>query len=436
MATTELPAIAGSAPTIEAGAHARWPEIRQEDRDAVLRVLDSGVVCGAHSPEITALQREWAEYLGVEYCIALNTGTAALHCACAAVGIGPGDEVIVPAFTFIATAMAVVHQGGTPVFVDVDPRSYNLDPGRIEERITERTRAIMPVHLHGLPADMDEINAIASRHGLAVIEDAAQAHGATYHGRKTGTLADCAGFSLNATKNFPGGEGGFFVTNDPAQMRAARRLSIFGEDVGETGPGEFRRYWSHGIGWNYRSQELACAFARAQLPRLDEYNAIAQANAALLSEGLGRLPGILPPRVPDDRTSVWHKYRLRFDPAALGWSGPAAELRDRLVQALRAEGVGAALWQVVPLPAYPAFRRELRPWLSADADEQLRPWDPVEYPASVQLLDQSLILGSEAHPLFIQDADLMPRYVEAFEKVLSNLDAIAELPLEPVRLID
>jgi perosamine synthetase len=436
MATTERPAIAGGAPAIGAGEHRRWPDIRQEDRDAVLRVLESGVVCGANAPEITALQREWADYVGVEHCLALNTGTAALHCACAAVGLCPGDEVIVPAFTFIATAMAVVHQGATPVFCDVDLRTYNLDPARIEERITERTRAIMPVHLHGLPADMDEIRAIARRHGLAVIEDAAQSHGATYRGARTGALADCAGFSLNATKNLCGGEGGFFVTDDPEQMKVARRLSVFGEDVNPTRPGEFRRYWSHGVGWNYRSQELACALTRSQLARLDEYNATAQANAVVLGEGLGRLPGVAPPHVPDDRTSVWHKYRLRFDPAALGWSGAGAELRDRLVHALRAEGVEAVLWQVAPLPAYPAFRRELRPWLATDEGEELRSWDPAEYPAALELLDHSLILGSESHPLFVQEESLMARYVGAFEKVLANLETIAELPLEPVPLVD
>ena len=429
MATTERPLIG-------ADEHRDWPDLRQEDRDAILRVLERGVLCGANAPEITALQCEWAAYVGVEHCLALNTGTAALHCACAAVGLGPGDEVIVPAFTFIATAMAVVHQGAKPVFCDVDPRTYNLDPARVEERITERTRAIMPVHLHGLPADMEEIRAIARRHGLAVIEDAAQSHGATYRGTKTGGLADCAGFSLNATKNLSGGEGGFFVTDDDEQMTVARRISVFGEDVNPTGPGEFRRYWSHGVGWNYRSQELACALTRSQLTRLDEYNATAQANAAVLNDGLARLPGVVPPYVPDDRTSVWHKYRLRLDPAALGWTGPGTELRDRLVHALRAEGVEAVLWQVSPLPAYPVFRRPLRPWLAGDEGEELAPWDPAEYPAAVALLDHSLVLGSETKPLFVQDQSLMTRYVEAFEKVLAGLEVLAEQPFEPVTLVD
>ncbi len=362
MATVEKLAIAGGRPVVSSERHRPWPDVRPEDRDAVLAVLDRGVLCGANAPEITALQREWADYLGVDHCLALNSGTAALHCCLAAAGVRPGDEVILPACTFSATAMAVVHQGAVPVFVDVHPRTYNLDPARIEEKISERTRVIVPVHLHGLPADMDEIHAVAEHHGLAVVEDAAQSHGAVYRGRKTGTLAACAGFSLNATKNLSGGEGGLFVTSDEDALVVARRLSVFGEDVPPLEPDEFRSYWSISVGWNYRNQELSSALARSQLRRLDEYNATAQANGAILTEGLSKLRGVLPPYVPDDRTSVYHKYRVRLDPAALGFDGEATELRDRVVRALRAEGLEAVLWQVHPLPANPAFRRSLRPW--------------------------------------------------------------------------
>jgi perosamine synthetase len=434
MATVEALAITGGEPTIREARHRPWPDVRPEDREAVLAVLDRAILCGTNAPEITALQREWADYLGVAYCVALNSGTAALHCCLAAADVGPGNEVIVPAFTFVATAMAVMHQGGVPVFCDIDPRTYNIDPARIEERISERTRAIMPVHLHGLPADMEEILAIGERHGLTVIEDAAQSHGALYRGRKTGTLSFAAGFSLNATKNLSGGEGGLFVTNDEDALVAARRLAVFGEDVAELQPDEFRSYSSYAIGWNYRNQELSSAFARSQLRRLDEYNGIAQANGAILTAGLSRVRGVVPPHVPDDRTSVYHKYRVRLDPSALGFDGPAAELRDRILRALRAEGVQAVLWQVHPLPAYPAFRRELAPWHRARDAVALRPWDPAEFPEASLLLDESLVLGSEAMPLFVQEADLMHGYVEAFEKVIDNLDVVLATPFEPVRV--
>ena len=434
MATTERLAIAGGQPVVPSEKHHPWPDVRPEDRDAVLAVLDRGILCGANAPEITALQREWADYLGAEHCLALNSGTAALHCCLAAAGVQPGDEVLVPAYTFSATAMAVVHQGAVPVFVDVHPRSYNIDPARIEEKIRERTRAIVAVHLHGLPADMDEIHALADRHGLAVIEDAAQSHGALYHDRKTGTLATWAGFSLNATKNLSGGEGGLFVTSDEDALVVARRLSVFGEDVPPLEPDELRAYWSLGVGWNYRNQELSSAFARSQLRRLDEYNSTAQANAAILTEGLSELEGVLPPYVPEDRKSVYYKYRLRLDPSALNFGGEATELRDRVVYALRAEGVEAVLWQVHPLPANPVFRRALRPWDPDSEKKPLAPFDPDEYPETCRVLDETLILGSEPSPLFVQEAEVMHAYVEAFEKVLANLDELLELPFEPVRL--
>jgi dTDP-4-amino-4,6-dideoxygalactose transaminase len=351
----------------------------------------------------------------------------------AAIGIEPGDEVIVPAFTFIATPHAVAHQGGVPVFCDIDPGSYNASPAAIEACITPRTRALMPVHMHGLPADMDEIMEIATRHGLDVVEDACQAHGATYRGRQVGTIAPCAAFSLNGSKNLPGGEGGLFVTEDPAYFHTARRLSEFGEDVEEDLPpadlGTSRSYWSYGLGWNYRTQELSAAMARSQLRRLDEYNAIAQRNAAILSEGLSSIPGIVPPHVPEDRTSVYHKYRVRLDAEAAGYTGPITELRDRVLFALRAEGVEAVVWQLDALPAYPAFRRgRLHSWHPRDDKQPLEPWDRGTFPEAAALLDSSIVIGSMPHPLFIQDASLMERYVEAAARVMSNLGAVLAAP--------
>ena len=433
MATIEKLAISGGEPAVPVERHQRWPDIRPDDREAVLRVLDRGVLCGPNAPEITALQREWAAYVGAEHCLALSSGTAALHCCLVAAGVDPGDEVIMPAFSFSATAMAAAHVGATPVFCDIDPRTYNIDPGRIEERITERTRAIMPVHIHGLPADMEEIHAIAGRHGLAVVEDAAQSHGALYRGRKTGKLAFAAGFSLNATKNLSGGEGGLFVTDDEDAFRAARRLSCFGEDAPPLEPDEFRAYESLGVGWQYRSHELPAAFTRSQLGRLGEYNGTAQRNGAILTAGLSKLGGIVPPHVPEDRTHVYHKYRVRLDAAELGFDGPAVELRDRAVRALRAEGVQAVLWHFDPLPAFPAFRRALAPWHRSRDAEPLRSWDPAEFPEAARLLDESLVLGSETAPLFVQEAELMHRYVEAVEKVLGNLDDVFSAPYEPIR---
>jgi perosamine synthetase len=435
MAITDKLALDGGPPLVDAADHAPWPDITDEDRAEVLAVLDRGVLCGTNAPAVAGLEREWADYLGVDHCIATNSGTAALHTGLASLGISPGDEVIVPAYTYISTAAAVAHQGAVPVFCDIDERTFNIDPARIEERLTDRTAAIMPVHLHGLTADMEAIQAIADRHGLAVIEDAAQAHGATYKGKKAGALANCAGFSLNQTKNLAAGEGGLFVTDDPELYAVARRFSNRGEDVPDLGPGEFRvnSYVSHGLGWNYRCQELPAAVARSQLRRLDHYTQNAQRNAAILSDGLSALNGMVPPYVPADCTSVYYKYRVRIDRGALGVDLPANELRDRLIRALRAEGVEALLWQIEPLPAYPAFRHKVYgPWFPALDREPLRGWDPAEYPVASRVLDSSFILGSEDHPIIIQSSSLMEGYMDAFAKVLSNLDAVLEQPFEPL----
>ena len=434
MRTASALAIAGGRPAVPAGSHRRWPEIAADDRRALNRVLDRGELWGPNAPEVTALQREWADYCGARFCLMTNSGTAALHCAVVSAGVRPGGEVIVPAFTFVATAMAVLHHGATPVFCDIDPRIHTLDPRAIEAKISERTQAIMPVHVHGLPADMAEIREVARRHRLAVIEDAAQAHGATYRGARAGTLGDGAGFSLNGSKNLSAGEGGLFVTDDEAGFTAARRLAIFGEDTPPAEPPRYRAYWSHGVGWNYRGHELTAALARAQLPRLDHFNSTAQRNARLLTAGLADLPGLQTPHVPGDRSCVFYRYRIRLDAAELGFAGPAVELRDRVLWALQAEGVAASLWQLRPLPAHPLFRRRgpFRPWQPGDEGE-LEPWRREDYPEASRLIDSSIVLGTGEHPLFNQPAELMGRYVEAFEKILGEREELFTGDYSPVQ---
>jgi dTDP-4-amino-4,6-dideoxygalactose transaminase len=432
--TAQALAIAGGRPAVPPGSHERWPKITAADRAAVARVLDRGVLWGPNAPEVTALEAEWAAYVGTRFCLLTNSGTAALHCAVIAAGVGPGDEVIVPAFSFVATPMAVMHAGAVPVFCDIDPRLFTIDARRIEELITRRTRAIMPVHVHGLPADMDEIRAVASRHGLAVIEDAAQAHGATYRGKRTGALADAAAFSLNGSKHLAAGEGGLFVTDDEQALVAARRLAIFGEDTPPlTRPNRYRAYWSHGTGWNYRSDELTAALARSQLRRLDGHVATAQRNAAILSAGLAALPGVEPPHVPPDRTCSFYRYRLRLEPDELGFSGSPVELRDRFLCALQAEGLAASLWQLLPLPAQPVFRRGgFAPWRPGDESQPLGPWDRDAHPEAARLLESSIVLGTADEPVFNQPSELMERYLEAFEKVVEGIETVLTAEYRPV----
>ncbi|HEV7941434.1 MAG TPA: DegT/DnrJ/EryC1/StrS family aminotransferase [Solirubrobacteraceae bacterium] len=434
--TKNLLAIEGGEPVVPSEAHHVWPEITQADRDAVGAVLDRGELWGAYGVEVTALQQEYAQYCGVEHCLAVNSGTAALHCALVACGVQPGDEVIVPAFSFVATAMAVLHAGAVPVFCDIDPRAFNIDPALVESLITDRTAAIVPVHIHGVVADMDALRAIAARHGLPIVEDAAQAHGSTYHGRKAGTLATCAAFSLNGAKNLSAGEGGLFVTDDPEIFKAARRLAIFGEDTPRPQHGEVRAFWSRGVGWNYRVHEITAALARSQLRRLDSYNVRAQENAAILTHGLADMAGIEPPFVPEGLESVYFRYRLRLDPAALGWQGSDVELRDRMLHALRAEGVAASTWQLWPLPAQPAFRHEsYAPWSPKRDAQPLKPWDPGAFPQASRLLDLSLVLGPDREPLYVQDQAVMELYLQAFAKVLDRIDVVLCSDYEPVRVI-
>jgi perosamine synthetase len=415
-------AIAGGTPAVPPGAHRPWPDIAAADRAALRRVLDRGELWGPNAPEVRRLQEEWAGYVGARFCLVVNSGTAALHCALVGAGVGPGDEVIVPAFGFVATPMAVLHAGAVPVFCDIDPVTHTIDPRLAEERIGERTRAIVPVHAHGLPAEMDRLRAIARRRGLALIEDAAQAHGATYRGVMAGALGDLAGFSLNGSKGLPAGEGGLLTTDDEEAFVAARRLAIFGEDTPPLGPGQYRAYWSHGLGWNYRGHELTAALARSQLRRLDRHNLTAQRNAALLNAGLADLPGLEPPHVPDDRTCAFYRYRIRIRLEELGFDGPPLELRDRLLWALQAEGVAASLWQLLPLPAQPVFRRGGRD-----------PWDRAEHPESDRLLESSIVLGTATETLHNQPSELIERYLDAFEKVLSDRKTLFTARYRPVQ---
>jgi len=386
----------------------RWPILTEEDRAAVLRVLDRGVLSGAAAPEMRALEAEFAGTLGGGFCLATNSGTSALHIAIGALGLEPGDEVIVPALSFIATAQAVLHEGAVPVFADVDPVTYNIDPVDAAARVTPRTRAIVPVHLHGLPADMDAVNAVAEPAGLVVIEDAAQAHGATYHGRPVGTLGAMAAFSLNSTKNLPAGEGGLFVTGSEALCARAARVRFDGlEPPAKWDPerplDDEADSLSTVRGSMYLPGELTCALARAQLTRLAATTARAQRNAARLTARLAELPGVIPPRVPAGCTHVFHKYRVRFDPKAAGLGLTASALCDRMLQALRGAGVEAVVWQQVPLPSHPLFASR----------------EP--YPVATTALEASLVIGSQSYPLFAQPLAVVDEWAEAFEKAWMSL---------------
>ena len=411
----------------------RWPDITAEDKEAVLGVLERNILTGQdHGPETAALEKDWAEFNSIDHCLAFNSGTAALHTALYAAGVVPGDEVITTAFSFSGTFQPILQQHAIPIFVDIDPRTFNIDVSQVEAKISERTKVLLPVHMHGLPADMDEILTLAKKYSLVVVEDSCQAHGATYKGRMAGTIGDIGCFSQNATKNLSGGEGGFLITANEEFVERAKMLRTFGEKLDKQNRA-FRAYESYTIGWNYRLQELPAAFARSQLKRLPRYTANAQRNAHYLSRELGQIEGLLPPYVPADRTSVYNKYRLRFDPKLLGLKRPATEIRDSLVAALQAEGVAVSIWHYAAMPAFPLFQKmdvgfgNGYPWRSPLYDKEIR-YDPEEYPEALSLLDTSLIANDEKYSIPVQDMELMEYYVAAFRKVFANLDQLPSAP--------
>jgi perosamine synthetase len=424
-------ALLGGTPVLPRGMHRPWPDIGSAERDAVTRVLNRGVLSGGSAPEAVAFEDEFARFVDARHAILTHCGTSALHLALAAAGIGTGDHVVVPAYSFVATPLAVLHAGAIPIFADVDGETGLLTPDGAAQALTERTRAIMPVHVHGTPFDLDPMLELGSRHRLVVVEDAAQAHGARYRGRPVGALAQAGGFSLQSSKNLSAGEGGIFVTNDDELAERANRTRNFGQNVSLVDRTRFdnerpldggRALNSVGMGWMYRGNEFMASFARAQLAGLEKRTERCQYNAERLTRALAQLPGIYPPMIPQERTSVYHKYRVRFDPAEAGVDLSPRRLRTVLLRALQAEGLEVVLWQTDPLPQQTLFRRREGfgagwPW-SADKDTDFSALYASErFPNTRNLLDGSIVLFSQSCPLIAQTVETVDRYAEAFARV-------------------
>ncbi len=315
------------------------PVMEEEEFKAVKRVLESGIL--AHGPEVEAFEKEFAEYIGVDYAVAVANGTAALDLVLKAIGIKEGDEVITTSFTFIATANAVLFQGAKPVFADIDPKTYNLDPNDVLEKITNRTKAIIVVHLYGQPADMKAFQEISQDHKLYLIEDAAQAHGAEFNGKKVGGFGDAAVFSFYPTKNVTTGEGGMVTTND---KRIAEKVKLLRNH------GQTEKYLHVELGWNLRMTSIAAAIGRVQLRKLDRFNEIRRRNAELLTKGLSRVKGITPPYVDPRVKHVFHQYVIRVE-------DEFPLTRDELQAYLREKGIGTAVHYPRPVFQQPLYKR-------------------------------------------------------------------------------
>jgi dTDP-4-amino-4,6-dideoxygalactose transaminase len=309
-------------------------ELRSELREAFERVLDSGWYILGN--EVEQFEKEFAEYCEVEHCIGVGNGLDALHLILRAYGIGEGDEVIVPSNTYIATWLAASYAGATPIPVEPDERTYNIDPTKIEAAITPCTKAIMVVHLYGQPADMDAINAVAKKHNLKVIEDAAQAHGARYKGKRVGTLGDAAGFSFYPGKNLGAiGDGGAVTTNDAELAKKIRVLGNYGSQV---------KYHNEVKGYNSRLDELQAAFLREKLKKLDVWNDYRKIIAA---EYLSRLVGcnLVLPHVPECVDPVWHLFVVRN------------ANRNQLQQKLSESGISTMIHYPIPPHLQPAYAK-------------------------------------------------------------------------------
>lgn len=325
---------------------AQHAAIRGEIRAALDAVLEAGqFILG---PNVKALEEEVAKYCGRQFGVGLASGTDALILSLRVAGIGPGDEVIVPAFSYIATADTVSLLGATPVFADVQEDTFNLAPGQIDRRITERTKAIIPVHLFGQPADMDSILEISRRRGLAVIEDNAQAIGAVYKERRTGSMGDFGSLSFFPTKNLGAyGDAGMVVTDSPE--KAARLRSLRGHGTTKN------KYLSDEQGWNSRLDELQAAILRVKLRHLDSWQAARQAHAARYDALLAGVEGIATPPVSAGAEHVYHQYTIRVTSGLAGRVEAPDAARNRVQKALADQGIASMIYYPVPLHLQPMF---------------------------------------------------------------------------------
>lgn len=418
----EKPALFGG-PKTRRSPFPPHPIIGKEEKEAVLSVLDSGHISTfiaapgqafLGGEQIKRFEREFASMHGVTYAVAFNSATAALHAAVVAVGVQPGEEVIVPPYTFTSTATCALMHNAIPVFADIEEETFGLDAASVRAAISPLTTAMIPVHLFGHPADMDGLLAVARECKIKVIEDCAQAPGALYKGLRVGTLGDCGIFSFTESKTIMTGEGGMLITNDPAIAEAARLVRNHGEMITE-GQKE-RTYTSTLLGWNYRMTELEAALGIVQLGRLEALNAQRIHLAGHLNRGLATLPGLTPVGVKPQCRHVYYMYPFRFDAKAAGLS------RTQFVQAMAAEGIPVGAGYVKPLYLNPIYH-DRRPaafrWYEGNAR-----YDKGLCPVAERMHETDLLLlGVVRAPATTDDMDDI---LSAMAKVLAARDLFQE----------
>ena len=399
----------------------KWPVFGREEEEALLKVLRSGHWALPEDGEIERFEKRFAEYHGAKFGIAAVNGTIALRIALLAAGLQAGDEVIVPPYTFLATATSVIEANGTPIFVDIEADTFNIDPKAIEPAVTPRTRAVIPVHLGGLPCDLDAIMALARRRGLTVIEDACHAHGSEHQGRRVGAIGHLGCFSFQSSKNLNCGEGGIILTNDQGLADACRSIHNCGRVPGGAW------YEHHTISGNYRLTQFQAAILNGQLDRLDGQTVTRDRNGRYLAERLRQVPGIHPQvRGRGETRHAYHLFPFRYDASIYGVP------RSIFLKALTAEGIPGSPGYTLPLYRQPVFaNKEFGPYTGY---RQVRPdldYRRICCPVCELIcagegcwIYQSVLLGTQSD---------MNDVVKAFEKIHDHRDELVKVPLREAK---
>jgi len=405
----------------------QYNTIGDDEKAAVMDVLDSGELSGFIAwpgkyfwggKHVRALEDAFKKRFNVDHAISVNSATSGLHCAVSAMGVGPGDEVIVPPYTMSASATAILMCGGTPVFADIEDKTFCLDPDSVSKAVSPQTKGIMAVNLFGHPAPLDRLRQIADEHGLFLIEDNAQAPAAMFNGRYTSTIGDAGVFSFNRHKTMQSGEGGVVVTNDEKIALKAAMLRNHGEVVVEAMELDDI---VNTVGVNYRMTEMEAAVALVQFRKLDELNASRIILANRLTEGLSKLPGITPPKVNNDCIHVYYFYVMKYDEEVTGIP------RDLFVKAVTAEGFPLRGGYVKPIYLEPLYQNKIcfgkngYPFVANPRNNEIS-YERGICPVVERLQDKELLIANIVFPPYIEND--MDNFVEACAKVLSNRDAL------------
>jgi perosamine synthetase len=431
-------AIFGGKPAVTPAAPLGIPAYDEDERAAMMEVADGPLseTGGPSNRWVGQMEEAFCAFTGARYAVGVPNGTTGTRMGLRALGIGPGDDLCIPAYDWLANASNGRQVGASLRFGDIDARTHHMDPMAVERLMTPLTRAVVVTHTEGTAADMGAWLDLAKRHSLHLIEDPAQSLGAKWDGRMSGTIGTFGCYSFNWKKLVTSGDGGVLVTNDEGLRDAVRSGANFGQEPSRgLRAGETASHWALYLGGNERLSALGAATVTRKLRRVPAMLRAAGRNAAILG-AIGRLPGISLAEIPDRSTSTYHLFRVKLDPREFGWDGEPAEFRDRFMTALLAEGVPAGFWNLWPISDHPAFRRERAAYKTIYQDtERIVPVDPASMPVTRAMLNSSFVLGRSPDALQSLPEATTHQYVNAIEKVVTNVGAVMDWhdfqPLKP-----